>query len=64
MEEARVSQRLEEQRVRTAEQEPIYTSTSYSSLHKNQSLNGCQKRVYTLEELKAKGFKVVPWDGK
>lgn len=51
-------------RVRRSEAAGIKTSLNLRLLKPGLKLPlGCEKKVYTLAELRAKGFSVVPWSG-
>jgi hypothetical protein len=58
------SERLEGSRVKRLRGDTVETEVDLKTLKPGLKLPaGCEKRVYTLPELVAKGFKVQQWDG-
>ena len=59
------SDRLEAGRIKKARREAVDTGAELSTMKPGLKLpDGCEKKVYTLAELKLKGFTVQPWDGR
>ena len=58
------SERLIAARVKKARREIVETEVELRTLKPGLKLpEGCEKRVYTLGELRNKGFRVQQWDG-
>lgn len=52
-----------EGRIKKAQARPVLTDARLGALKPGLKLQGCEPKVYTLEELRSRKFRIVSWDG-